>query len=72
VQDAMERTESWLHHSSRKCYYDATRGNKAKASEDLKEHLRRKNIPVSDNVTDETARLLKADSKIRKKLNKVK
>ncbi len=71
VQDAMERTDSWLHHSARQCYYTATRGNKAQASDDLKEHLRRKDIPVSDDVTDETARLLKADTKIRKKLNKV-
>lgn len=71
VQDAMERTDSWLHHSARQCYYTATRGNKAQASGNLKEHLRRKDIPVSDDVTDETARLLKADTKIRKKLNKV-
>jgi len=71
MQRAIKAVDDWLRRNRRDLWTQSLRGSSENASSKLKEHLRNKGVPVSDDLTDETAQLLKADRKIRHKIKKV-
>jgi len=67
----MKRMENWLRSKDRSLYVQVTRRSSEQATEKDIQYLKNKGIPVRDNLTRETARLLKDDQRIKNKLSKV-
>jgi len=69
TQTAIESVDRWLKRKRPRLYESCIRGGSWPASQKLREHLRNKSVPVKEDVSEETAKLLKMDTKIRNKID---
>jgi superfamily II DNA or RNA helicase len=68
TQTAIKSVDRWLRKKYPRLYENSIRGGSWPASQKLKEHLRNKDVPITEDVSEETAKLLKMDTKIRNKI----